>query len=109
MTLNDTTNLTTTSHWRKRVGVVFAAVVLGASLTACGSSPGDTTCGEVRDMSTDERIDLLEEGIEDEGSDEDKEAFEAAPDEAKEAGAEALVVGCEDEDDDTKLDDVEAF
>lgn len=104
--MTNTQNLTPLARIRNTgLGLVFAAV-LGGSLVACGGDPGDTTCGEVKDMSTDELIDLLEEGIDEDGDDDDKKAFEDAPQEAKEAGAEALKSACDGEDDDTKLDDI---
>lgn len=106
-TLPRTQTPTPTRRRRTPLGLVFASVILGATLTACGSSPGDTTCGEYKDMSTEEQIDLIQEEVEDEGDDDEQQQFEDAPQEAKEAAAAAVASACDGEDDDTKLDDIE--
>jgi hypothetical protein len=92
----------------KAVAAAFAVAVLGGSLTACGGDPGDTTCGEFKDMSVDERVDLLDEAAEDEG--EDAQAYTDLSDDEKKAAAETLPdILCEGQDDDTKLDDIDNF
>jgi len=85
-----------------------AVVFLGLSLSACGSDPGDTTCGEFKDMSVDERVDLLDDAADDEGD--DGKAWTELDDAAKKTAAEQLPsLLCSGEDDDTKLDDIDGF
>ena len=52
----------------KTLILILAAMVVSTSLTAC-SSPGDTTCGEYKDMSDSERFDVLKQEIDDKGTD----------------------------------------
>ena len=107
--LKDAPDLTTTSNRRARIGLMFATVILGGTLTACGSGPGDTTCGELKDMDSGEVVDLLDEAVDDEGTDEEKDQWNALSDEEKAATAELIPSICEGEDDGTKLDDIEGF
>ena len=113
MTLNDTTTLTTIRRRGTSLGLVFAAVLLGSTLTACGSGAGDTTCGEFKEMSNDERLDVIRDAADDDGSDEAKDVIDqidSAPDEQKDLIAESLPDAlCSGEDDDTKLDDVQGM
>lgn len=92
---------------RTPAALILGAVILGSSLTACSDSPGDTTCGEYLDMSTAERIDLLDEEIDKNATDEEKKAWEALSDDEKSVASDAGEAACQDADADTKLDDLE--
>ncbi len=98
---------------RTALGLVFASVVLGGSLTACGSEAENTTCGEFREMSTDESLDLIKGAAEDDGSDSAKEIadlIDNLADEEKDGAADGLKEGaCGGKDDDTKLGDTELY
>lgn len=108
MTLTKSTSPVLTSARRNGAGLILAAVLLGGSLTACGGNdPGDTTCGEYKDMSDGERFDVLKDEVDDNGTDEEKDAIDDASDEVKKTATDAIAQVCDGEDDDTKLDDVE--
>ncbi|GAA5148804.1 hypothetical protein GCM10023340_23160 [Nocardioides marinquilinus] len=104
-----TTRLPRLPRVRRSAGVLLAALLLGSGLTACGGDPGDTTCGEYLDKSDDERADLLEDAVDQDGDDEAKEAFDNASDDEKKVISDLIASTCEGEDADTKLDDVDDF
>lgn len=109
VTLNDTLTRPVRPR-RTALGLVLASVVLGGTLTACGSDVDNTTCGELKGKSTDEVIDLFKEAAEEEDDQDVKDAVEAVDgfdDEQRDAFASTLKSACEGEDDDTKLKDVE--
>ncbi|WP_370289938.1 hypothetical protein [Nocardioides sp.] len=91
---------------RTPAAMVLGAVLLGSSLTACSDSPGDTTCGEFTKMSDSERIDLIDQEVDQNGSDSDKEQWDSFTDDQKKIAADAALTGCDGEDPDTKLDDL---
>lgn len=94
---------------RTALGLVFASVVLGSTLTACGSEADNTTCGELKGKSTDGVIDLFRQAVEEDGDKEAKAALdqvESLPDEAKDTFAETLKAECDGKDDNTKLGDL---
>lgn len=111
MTLTNARPQTQTRPRRTALGLVFASLILGGTLTACGGSEADnTTCGELKGKSTDDAIALFEDAAKEE---EDDEAVQQAvdtlkdfDDEQREAFADALKAACDGEDDDTKLKDV---
>lgn len=84
------------------------ALLLGGTLTACASDPGETTCGEVARMSTDERVELLQEAAAQQG-DEARAQLEQATPEQQEQLAQVLVRACEGQDPGTALNDIESF
>lgn len=109
MTLTHAHPTTKTRPRRTALGLVFASVILGSTLTACGSGAGDTTCGELKDMSTDDVIELAKDAAEEEGDEDVQDTIDQVDDlgdTEKDAFAEALKAECEGEDDDTKLDDL---
>lgn len=105
MNLTQSASTALNSFRRARAGLILAAVLLGTSLTAC-SSPGDTTCGEFKDMTSAERFDVLKNEVDDKGTDAEKEQFNNATDEAKTAAGEAIAAVCDGQDDGTQLDDI---
>ncbi|WP_134766247.1 hypothetical protein [Nocardioides sp. 1609] len=110
-----TTSTLPQTRTRKRtrfLGLAAMTVVLGTTLTACGGNDLDNaTCGEIKDMSTDEFFDFMKDAAEDDGSDDAKElvdGLEALPDDQRGPYQEAFVgTICEGEDDGTKLKDTE--
>lgn len=109
MNLNDTTTLTPLRRRSTSLGLVLAAVLLGSTLSACGSDPGDTTCGEYLDYSAGEKRDFLKDAADndDELDDEAKKQIEEANDEQLDQFATIFDTACEGEDEDTKLKDLE--
>lgn len=73
---------------------------------------GRTTCGEVRAMSTDELVELLDEAARQEvasGGDEDAQTYLDLPRAQRRAFAEFLPTTCEGQPDGTALDDIDDF
>jgi hypothetical protein len=92
---------------RVRAGLVIAALVLGGSVTACGSeSTGDTTCGDYAEMSAQEKRDLIREGVNESDDDASQEALEAATDEDLDEVAGVVDTACAGADADTTLDEL---
>lgn len=76
------------------------------------ADPGQVTCGQIRAMSPDEIIDLLDRAAQlevDRSGDQDAQDYLDLPRSQKQAFATFLPAACEGESDDTKLDDVEGF
>lgn len=99
----------TPSRARQAFGLVVASLILGGSLTACGSDAENTTCGELKGKSTDEVIDLFKDAAEEEDDKDIKEALKAVEDfddTQRESFSDALKAQCDGEDDDTKLGDL---
>lgn len=92
---------------RVRAGLVIAALLLGGSVTACGSeSTGDTTCGDYAEMSAQEKRDLIREGVNESDDEASQEALEAATDEDLDEVAGVVDTACEGADADTTLDEL---
>ncbi len=112
MNLNDTLPRPLHRSRRTALGLVLASVVLGGTLTACGSDVDNTTCGELKGKSTDEVIDLVKEAAEEEDGQDAQDikdavkTIEDAGDEQRDAFAASLKTACDGEDDDTKLKDI---
>ena len=103
------------THSRRRtgLGLVFAAIVLGSTLTACGGGTelDTTTCGELKEKSSDEVFQLIQDAADEEGGEDAEEAaalFESVPDDQRDPVAESFVEQvCGSEDDDVELQDTE--
>ena len=92
---------------RVRAGLLIVALVLGGSVTACGSdSTGDTTCGDYAQMSAEEKRDLIRDGVSESDDEASQEALEAATDEDLDEVAGVVDAACADADDDTTLDEL---
>ena len=92
---------------RSRLGLAMASVAVIAGLTGCSTEAAKTTCGEFKDMSADERIDLAIDDAEEAGEDEAAEELKALEGETKTAAGEAIVSICDGKSDDTELGDIE--
>ena len=92
---------------RARPVLLLAGLALGGSLSACGESSGDTTCGEFSSMSTTEKRDLIREGVAESDDEDTQAALEAASDDDLDQVATFVETACAGADDDTKLDDLD--
>jgi hypothetical protein len=92
---------------RSRLGLAMASVAVIAGLTGCSTDAAKTTCGEFKEMSPDERIDLLIEDAEDAGEDSTADDLKALEGEDKTLTGEAVVSVCEGQSDDTELGDLD--
>lgn len=92
---------------RSRLGLALASAVVLTGLSACSTEAAQTTCGEFKEMSADERIDLLIEDAEDAGEDSTADELKALEGEAKTAAGEGVVAVCEGQSDDTELGDLD--
>ncbi len=96
------------SHATTRAGIALATLLLGGTLSACGgSSSGDTTCGEFKDMSAGAKRDLIKQGVDESGDQDAQDTLADASDDELDQVATFVVSACDGVDDDTKLDDVE--
>ncbi|MCW2816950.1 MAG: hypothetical protein JWN84_4405 [Nocardioides sp.] len=76
------------------------------------ADPGQVTCGQIRSMTTQELVDLLDRAAQlevDRSGDQDAQDYLDLPASQKQTFAAFLPAACEGESDDTKLDDVEDF
>jgi hypothetical protein len=114
VTLNNTIRRPSRSL-RTTFGLVLVSVVLGGTLTACGSEAENTTCKELKSKNTDDTLSFIRDAAEDDGSDNaddlidqlDKLGDDKA---AKEAAANTLKsTVCDGQDDDTKLKDTPLY
>lgn len=100
-----------------RRSLVAVAALTGVLLTGCGNDATATTCGEVRAMSDDQRLDLLdslatEEAAADRADGDDSSPFDGFADasaEDRRTAADGLVSLCEVEGDDVSIQDADGI
>jgi hypothetical protein len=92
---------------RSRLGLAMASVAVIAGLTGCSTEAAKTTCGEFKEMSPEERVDLAIDDADEAGEDEIADQYRSVEGDAKKALGEEIVTICNGKSDDTELGDIE--